>query len=177
MFLAICYREASAEKLQEFQEEVQKEGKMTEEMGTIFETLSKPNPTIPQTSEKKKKKKSSEPWYGIELVILYCMFLLHIFIYFISFFFFDERKILRGIREALSTKWTDRPRSGPPSLEPRTTNTTFQTPPILPILPLLQLLQRQLTLPLRTLAWAANLASTPQQLCLASNLSWLEMAL
>eukprot|EP00026_Physarum_polycephalum_P003625 Phypoly_transcript_03638.p1 GENE.Phypoly_transcript_03638~~Phypoly_transcript_03638.p1 ORF type:complete len:690 (+),score=148.68 Phypoly_transcript_03638:252-2321(+) len=66
MFLAICYREASAEKLQEFQEEVQKEGKMTEEMGTIFETLSKPNPTIPQ-SEKKKKKKCSEPWYDLDM--------------------------------------------------------------------------------------------------------------
>jgi small GTP-binding protein len=66
MFLAICYREASAEKLQEFQAEVQKEGKMTEEMGTIFETLAKPNPTIPQVSEKKKKKLSSEPWYDLD---------------------------------------------------------------------------------------------------------------
>jgi len=68
MFLAICYREASAEKLAEFQEEVKKEGKMTEEMGTIFETLAQPNPEIPKEDKKKeKKKKSNESWYNIEL--------------------------------------------------------------------------------------------------------------
>ena len=46
MFLAICYREASPEKLAEFQQEVQSEGKMNEEMGKIFESLAKPNPEI-----------------------------------------------------------------------------------------------------------------------------------
>jgi len=51
MFLAICYREANPEQLENFKEEVQKEGKMTKELGEIFDTLSKPNP------EKKKNKK------------------------------------------------------------------------------------------------------------------------
>jgi len=67
MFLAICYREASAEKLAEFKEEVKKEGKMNEELGTIFETLAQANPEIPQAKkEKEKKKKSNEDWYDIE---------------------------------------------------------------------------------------------------------------
>lgn len=73
MFLAICYREASKEKLAEFQQEVQKEGKMTEEMGTIFESLAQENPDInknepvkvSEKKEKEKKKKSYESWYGI----------------------------------------------------------------------------------------------------------------
>ena len=40
MFLAICYREASPTKLKEFQAEVEnREEKMSEEMGEIFETL------------------------------------------------------------------------------------------------------------------------------------------
>jgi len=44
MFLAICYRESNPQQLESFKEEVQKEGKMTEELGIIFNTLSKPNP-------------------------------------------------------------------------------------------------------------------------------------
>jgi len=62
MFLAICYREASATKLEEFKKEVQTEGKMTGELGQIFETLSQPNP------EKKANTnalKSNEPWFNI----------------------------------------------------------------------------------------------------------------
>jgi len=61
MFLAICYREASPEKLQAFEQEVKKEGKMSEELGTIFETLAKPNLEI----KKEKKLRSHEPWYDI----------------------------------------------------------------------------------------------------------------
>eukprot|EP01117_Protostelium_nocturnum_P004111 TRINITY_DN153_c0_g1_i1.p1 TRINITY_DN153_c0_g1~~TRINITY_DN153_c0_g1_i1.p1 ORF type:complete len:696 (+),score=336.02 TRINITY_DN153_c0_g1_i1:109-2196(+) len=44
MFLAICYREASATKLKEFEQERQKDGKMEDsEMKAVFEQLSKPN--------------------------------------------------------------------------------------------------------------------------------------
>ncbi len=75
MFLAICYREASPEKLQEFREEVKSEGKMTEEMGTIFESLAKPNPE--KEAPKKKKMKSNEIWYGIFIFLLsFCHFTL-----------------------------------------------------------------------------------------------------
>lgn len=44
MFLAICYREAAPEKLAQFQEEVKSGGGMSEELGQVFESLSKPNP-------------------------------------------------------------------------------------------------------------------------------------
>jgi hypothetical protein len=66
MFLAICYREASPEKLQEFKEEIQSEGKMEGEMGVIFETLSKPNMEKKDKKELAKRKlKSTDPWYDI----------------------------------------------------------------------------------------------------------------
>jgi len=61
MFLAICYREASPEKLQQFEQEIKQEGKMDAELGSIFQTLAKPNQEI----KKEKKLKSSEPWYDI----------------------------------------------------------------------------------------------------------------
>jgi len=61
MFLAICYREASAEKLQAFEQEVKQEGKMDAELGNIFQTLAKPNTEI----KKEKKMKSDQPWYDI----------------------------------------------------------------------------------------------------------------
>jgi hypothetical protein len=66
MFLAICYREASSEKLQEFKEEVKKEGKMTEELSTIFETLSQPNPEKKTKEEVKSLHRSTATWYMIE---------------------------------------------------------------------------------------------------------------
>ena len=66
MFLAICYREASGEKLKEYQEEVKKEGKMTEELNTIFETLSKPNPEKKTKEEVKKLHKCTADWYLTE---------------------------------------------------------------------------------------------------------------
>jgi len=59
MFLAICYREASPQKLQAFEEEVKQEGKMNAELGSIFQTLSKPNAEI----KKEKKMRSDQPWY------------------------------------------------------------------------------------------------------------------
>jgi len=62
MFLAICYREASPEKLQAFEKEVKEEGKMNAELGTIFETLAKPNQEIKKVQ---KKIKSKDPWYDI----------------------------------------------------------------------------------------------------------------
>jgi len=64
MFLAICYREASHSKLEEFKKEVQEEGKMSEEMGAIFDTLAQPNPSIPSPT-KEKKKLSTQTWYDI----------------------------------------------------------------------------------------------------------------
>jgi len=63
MFLAICYREASPEKLQAFEQEVKQEGKMSEELGNIFQTLAKPNQEKKKAD--KKKMKSSESWYDI----------------------------------------------------------------------------------------------------------------
>jgi hypothetical protein len=65
MFLAICYREASPTKLKEFKEEVEREGKMSEEMGTIFETLAQPNPTIPSSSKANNRTATSAYWYSI----------------------------------------------------------------------------------------------------------------
>jgi len=62
MFLAICYREASSEKLQQFEAEVKSKGKMTTELGNIFQTLNKPNPEI---KKNEKVMRSSEPWYDI----------------------------------------------------------------------------------------------------------------
>jgi len=64
MFLAICYREASPEKLQAFEQEIKQEGKMNAELGTIFETLAKPNQEKKKKDEKKKLK-SSEDWYDL----------------------------------------------------------------------------------------------------------------
>jgi len=63
MFLAICYREANPQQLEEFKEEVQKEGKMTEELTEIFDTLSKPNPE--KKKETEKKLPSYEEWYDL----------------------------------------------------------------------------------------------------------------
>jgi len=64
MFLAICYREASNEKLQQFKAEVKKEGKMNSEMNAIFDTLSQPNQEI--TKKKEKEVKWIGEWYNIE---------------------------------------------------------------------------------------------------------------
>jgi len=64
MFLAICYREASPSKLAEFQEEMKTEGKVNEEMGTILESLAKPNYEI-KSEEPAVKKKSTHAWYDI----------------------------------------------------------------------------------------------------------------
>jgi len=66
MFLAICYREASSDKLQEFAEEIKKEGKMTEELGTILQTLSQPNPEKKTREASESKHKCIESWYKIE---------------------------------------------------------------------------------------------------------------
>jgi len=63
MFLAICYREASPEKLQAFEQEVKQEGKMNAELGGIFQTLAQPNQE--KKKKDKKKTKSSEPWYDM----------------------------------------------------------------------------------------------------------------
>jgi len=63
MFLAICYREASPEKLQAFEQEVKDKGNMNEELGNIFETLAKPNLEIKK--EKEKTLKSPEHWFDI----------------------------------------------------------------------------------------------------------------
>jgi len=65
MFLAICYREASKEKLQKFEEEVKQDGKMNPEMNQIFETLAKPNQEIKKKKETEKDKFIGE-WYNIE---------------------------------------------------------------------------------------------------------------
>jgi len=66
MFLAICYREASPEKLQEFQQEIQDRGNMTEEMGSILKTLSQPNPEKKKIDTNDKKSlRSTQPWYDI----------------------------------------------------------------------------------------------------------------
>jgi len=63
MFLAICYREANPDKLENFKEEVKKEGKMTEELNQIFDTLAQPNPE--KKVEKDKKLPSNESWYDL----------------------------------------------------------------------------------------------------------------
>jgi hypothetical protein len=65
MFLAICYREASAEQLQKFTEEVKRDGKMTQELGDIFETLAKPNPE--RKEDRSDKLGQNYPWYNISL--------------------------------------------------------------------------------------------------------------
>jgi len=64
MFLAICYREASSTHLEEFKQEVKQEGKMTQELAQVFDTLSQPNPEKAKNPEKKFK--LSDPWYNIE---------------------------------------------------------------------------------------------------------------
>jgi len=66
MFLAICYRESSQEKLQKFQEEVETKagGKVSEEMGQIFETLAQPNPEI-KKDQKRGTRACTSPWYDI----------------------------------------------------------------------------------------------------------------
>jgi len=60
MFLAICYRESSADQLQKFEEEMKNEGKMNKEMESIFESLAKPNCEIPKEKSEKKKKKNAK---------------------------------------------------------------------------------------------------------------------
>jgi len=64
MFLAICYRESCPEQLQNFEEEIKKEGKMDNEMQTIFECLAKPNCEIPQQDEEKPLR-SKEFWFDL----------------------------------------------------------------------------------------------------------------
>jgi len=63
MFLAICYREASSQHLEEFKQEVKQDGKMTQELAQVFETLEKPNAEKEKTPEKKFK--VNDPWYNI----------------------------------------------------------------------------------------------------------------
>eukprot|EP00005_Dracoamoeba_jomungandri_P011644 CAMPEP_0174264740 /NCGR_PEP_ID=MMETSP0439-20130205/23720_1 /TAXON_ID=0 /ORGANISM="Stereomyxa ramosa, Strain Chinc5" /LENGTH=648 /DNA_ID=CAMNT_0015350787 /DNA_START=28 /DNA_END=1970 /DNA_ORIENTATION=+ len=68
MFLAICYREASPEQLQEFEQELKEDGKMNEEMGHIFETLAKPNAEIKDKNKKKEdviELKCTAPWFDL----------------------------------------------------------------------------------------------------------------
>jgi len=68
MFLAICYREASKEKLEKFQEEIKSKGNMNEELGQIFDTLSKPNPEKKTTSSKRNDDIAKTfPWYNLKL--------------------------------------------------------------------------------------------------------------
>jgi len=64
MFLAICYREASATHLEEFKAEVKQEGKMTQELAQVFDTLEKPNPEKQTSAEKKFK--VQDPWYNTD---------------------------------------------------------------------------------------------------------------
>lgn len=67
MFLAICYRESCPEQLQTFETEMKENGKMNEEMQTIFESLAKPNCEIKKEDPEKetKKLKSAETWYDL----------------------------------------------------------------------------------------------------------------
>ncbi len=64
MFLAICYREASPQKLEALKEEMQKDGKVQGEVAEMFTAMEQPNPEIP--SEPIKKHNCTEPWYGIQ---------------------------------------------------------------------------------------------------------------
>jgi hypothetical protein len=63
MFLAICYREASSSHLEEFKEEVKHEGKMTEELAKVFDTLEKPNPEKQKSPAKNFK--LLDAWYDV----------------------------------------------------------------------------------------------------------------
>jgi len=68
MFLAICYRESSKEKLEKFENEVKKDGKMDKELGQIFETLAKPNPIKKNTSNLDNDKiGNTQSWYNLKL--------------------------------------------------------------------------------------------------------------
>jgi len=68
MFLAICYREASKEKLEQFEAEVKQKGNMNEELGQIFDTLSKPNPEKQKISSKEHDERAKQyPWYNISI--------------------------------------------------------------------------------------------------------------
>jgi len=68
MFLAICYREAGKEKLQQFESEVKEKGNMNQELGQIFDTLSKPNPEKKKEASKEHDERAKGfPWYNISI--------------------------------------------------------------------------------------------------------------
>ncbi|PRP80866.1 hypothetical protein PROFUN_11421 [Planoprotostelium fungivorum] len=71
MFLAICYREASPAKLQEFQAQMAKEGKMEEdtEVAQIMDELAKPNVKVEDTGRdaKKSSRYVAQAWFDFSM--------------------------------------------------------------------------------------------------------------
>jgi hypothetical protein len=99
MFLAICYREASSTHLEEFKQEVKQEGKMTQELAQVFDTLEQPNP---EKKSNEKKFKLNDPWYNIE----------------------NDKGTPSYMKDASGVKWVPYKANGP---APTSTTTTITT--------------------------------------------------
>ncbi|KAH3751130.1 hypothetical protein DPMN_185676 [Dreissena polymorpha] len=69
MFLAVCYREAANGQLETFAEEVEKEGRLTEDTKTFLDELNKQDQAIPiAEKEERKTRYVAEGWWDPSLV-------------------------------------------------------------------------------------------------------------
>ncbi|KAH3751502.1 hypothetical protein DPMN_186063 [Dreissena polymorpha] len=69
MFLAVCYREADNGQLETFAEEVEKEGRLTEDTKTFLDELNKQDKAIPiAEKEERKTRYVAEGWWDPSLV-------------------------------------------------------------------------------------------------------------